>query len=276
MWKIVVILLPCLAWASFVTVCTDDQWIELNDPKIFVVASGMAPSESRIIGGLEVDRHSVPYQAALFIEFSRGRSFCGGSLISHSHVLTAAHCMHKAKLVEVVLGAHDIRKNETSQFHVTCEDITVHPEWNYQKLENDIALIKLPQPVTLNKYISPVSLATSGSFVDSNALLTGWGKTSDLSTVSNVLNQVNLPILENERCKSFYEDIINNSHICTSGVELKGGCNGDSGGPLVVDGHQVGIVSFGSNRCTKGYPTVFTRVTEFADWISKNCNVTRV
>ncbi|ENN78548.1 hypothetical protein YQE_04987, partial [Dendroctonus ponderosae] len=124
--------------------------------------------------------------------------------------------MHKAKLVEVVLEAYDIRKNKTSQFHVTCEDITVHPEWNYQKLENDIALIKLPQPVTLNKYISPVSLATSG------------------------------------------------------------GCNGDSGGPLVVDGHQVGIVSFGSNRCTKGYPTVFTRVTEFADWISKNCNVTRV
>ncbi|ENN78547.1 hypothetical protein YQE_04986, partial [Dendroctonus ponderosae] len=163
--------------------------------------------------------------------------------------------MHKAKLVEVVLGAHDIRKNETSQFHVTCEDITVHPEWNYQKLENDIALIKLPQPVTLNKYISPVSLATS---------------------VSNVLNQVNVPILENERCKSFYEDIINNSHICTSGVELKGGCNGDSGGPLVVDGHQVGIVSFGSNRCTKGYPTVFTRVTEFADWISKNSNCLEV
>lgn len=79
--------------------------------------------------------------------------------------------MFRARLVEVVLGAHDIRKNETSQFHVTCEDITVHPEWNYQKLENDIALIKLPQPVTLNKYIRPVSLATSGKYLESVILV---------------------------------------------------------------------------------------------------------
>lgn len=64
----------------------------------------------------------------------------------------------------MVLGAHDIRQNESSQIRVTSRDIIVHPEWNYQKLENDIALIKLPEPVTVNKYISPVSLARSGKY----------------------------------------------------------------------------------------------------------------
>lgn len=70
----------------------------------------------------------------------------------------------RAKKVEVVLGAHDIRQNESSQIRVTSRDIIVHPEWNYQKLQNDIALIKLPEPVTVNKYISPVSLAQSGKY----------------------------------------------------------------------------------------------------------------
>lgn len=49
---------------------------------------------------------------------------------------------------------------------------------------------------------------------------------------------------------------------------------GDSGGPLMVaDGSQwvqVGIVSWGIG-CGKGqYPGVYTRVTHFMPWITKN------
>lgn len=54
---------------------------------------------------------------------------------------------------------------------------------------------------------------------------------------------------------------------------------GDSGGPLVhkdKTGHirQVGIVSFGKVfGCELGYPGVFTRVTEYLDWIEKNAGI---
>ncbi|XP_066252252.1 brachyurin-like [Euwallacea similis] len=264
MWKICVALFP-VAFCGLAA-RTAQEWADLS---IFIEPSGDPPGGSRIIGGTEVEPNSVPYQAALFIRFARGKSFCGGSLISESYILTAAHCMDKAKSVEVFLGAHDIRKNETSQYRVTCEDISVHPEWNYQKLQNDIALIKLPEPVTLNKYISPVSLARSGTFAESMGVLSGWGKTTDASKVSDVLNSVNLAVLENSNCGIYYKELIQETHVCTSGAEIKGGCNGDSGGPLVVDGQQVGIVSFGSNTCTKGYPTVFTRITEFSSWIAE-------
>jgi secreted trypsin-like serine protease len=52
----------------------------------------------------------------------------------------------------------------------------------------------------------------------------------------------------------------------------RGGCNGDSGGPLVrhtpAGPVQVGIVSFGSRRCTEGVD-VFTRVSSYSDWIAR-------
>jgi secreted trypsin-like serine protease len=52
----------------------------------------------------------------------------------------------------------------------------------------------------------------------------------------------------------------------------RGSCQVDSGGPLVVNTgsglHQVGIVSWGFGYAAAGYPSVYTRVSEFKDWIS--------
>lgn len=48
---------------------------------------------------------------------------------------------------------------------------------------------------------------------------------------------------------------------------------GDSGGPLTIgDGEEVvGIVSYGTIVCAMGRPDVYTRVSEFVDWITENC-----
>ena len=53
---------------------------------------------------------------------------------------------------------------------------------------------------------------------------------------------------------------------------------GDSGGPLIVRDdtfspyNLVGVVSFGAGhgKCDKGIPGVYTRVTNYMDWIKEN------
>lgn len=53
---------------------------------------------------------------------------------------------------------------------------------------------------------------------------------------------------------------------------------GDSGGPLTVTINgaevEIGIVSFGSSRgCNLGYPSAFTRVTSYLEWISDRTGI---
>jgi hypothetical protein len=72
---------------------------------------------NRIIGGFEVPIHSIPFQVALY---QNGGFNCGGSLISPSYVLTAAHCIifgATTQNLKVVVGelsnghSPQIRKN---------------------------------------------------------------------------------------------------------------------------------------------------------------------
>ena len=45
---------------------------------------------------------------------------------------------------------------------------------------------------------------------------------------------------------------------------------GDSGGPLVCDDKLVGIVSYGTRICAVNMPDVYTRASEYVDWMMEN------
>ena len=62
--------------------------------------------------------------------------------------------------------------------------------------------------------------------------------------------------------------------MCAGGEIGKDSCGGDSGGGLFSkrdDGRWevVGIVSFGSERCGDGTPGVYTRVSQYLQWIEQ-------
>ena len=183
------------------------------------------------------------------------------------------------------MGAHKIRDNSEENLKIVfkLEDIRKHEGYNPNTIRNDVALIKLSEPVVFNEKMQPSRLPTKAQaeeeFSGYMSTVSGWGRFSDTSSsTSNELRFVSNPVLTNDVCaQTFGSSLIQKQQICMSGINGRSSCNGDSGGPLTVEADgktQVGVVSFGSAAgCAKGYPSVYARISEFLDWIEANSDV---
>lgn len=96
---------------------------------------------------------------------------------------------------------------------------------------------------------------------------------------SNTLQKVDVPVLENSECQTWYKEanknlVIVDTCMC-AGYQLGGkdSCIGDSGGPLMLkkqDRHFVaGVVSAGFGCARERLPGLYTRVNNYLEWISE-------
>ncbi|MET7476850.1 trypsin-like serine protease [Streptomyces sp. NPDC005648] len=246
-----------------------------------------------VIGGTDTAITSAPWMAQLWYYDDNGTSddtsddigfFCGGTVVSPTKILTAAHCMKDEKGNTVSWSAHGAVLTGTSQLPTTDSsgntDVhggTVslplrqwnHPSFNLATVNNDIAVVTLASPIKA----TPLRMATSGGSYPggTTATLYGWGRTSSGSDdISDTLKSASLTIHTDATCSSAWgSDYVAGHMICAgtqSGTDsgTKASCNGDSGGPLVVNNRIVGVVSWGVQDCVdKGYYSVFTKVSTY-------------
>ncbi|XP_045483732.1 trypsin I-P1-like isoform X2 [Harmonia axyridis] len=139
-------------------------------------------SQLKIIGGLSVrSRSDFPYQVSLrYI----GHHLCGGSIISRNLILTAAHCcFHEKKLLrrhnlKVVAGDLNIRRISNKTEHREVSEVFVHPGYNEELIENDIALWKVSSDFIWNEDIQPIDIAYKKFNAYTRCNISGWGVTN--------------------------------------------------------------------------------------------------
>nr|XP_024431203.1 chymotrypsin A-like [Desmodus rotundus] len=103
-------------------------------------------------------------------------------------------------------------------------------------------------------------------------MISGWGLTDPhQDEFSKTVQQTKVPLISSSSCRSYWGLDIKNTNICR-GAAGSSPCMGDSGGLLqcAQDGQYrlIGMVSCGSSNCHPIAPTVFTRISEYRDWIT--------
>ncbi|XP_049785880.1 serine protease Hayan-like [Schistocerca cancellata] len=239
-----------------------------------------------ILYGEKARQAEFPHMAALgySVAGTEGLSWlCGGTLISDQFVLTAAHCCANRVMrrpLRVQIGTLEIPPTEGSDSMYGVKDVVVHPGYKRPYYANDIALLRLDRRVQFSDSVFPACLYAEGG--DPPTLTaTGWGATTASGTrMSPLLLKTTISPFPLSHCQRTYENKFPNgldsSVICAGDPQGKADtCVGDSGGPLQVIGERapcsiVGITSVGPKPCGGSIPSVYTRVSNYLDWIEKH------
>lgn len=241
-------------------------------------------NSTRIIGGKEASPSAYPFMTALISGTQEEISpICGASFVGGRYVLTAAHCIegNNAADVDVWIGGFDTTQPNSGK-RVKVAQIYAHESYDNVTTNNDIAVLELVeeiQGVTPIKIITPAIEATLTDGFEFTVM--GWGNTDTESpTYPQKLREVNVPLYNRAQCIKDYtqegsdESGITDQMICAGLVEGgKDSCQGDSGGPLVFkregEWYQAGVVSFGNGCAEANSPGVYTRLSQFNQWMDE-------
>ncbi|XP_071441305.1 venom protease-like [Hetaerina americana] len=262
-------------------------WTTTGPVNVSESGCGLAlPHEGRIVGGWRVSGEGRwPWIAAIMRD-NGATHFCGGTLITNMHVMTAAHCLHglKPENLTVRLGEFDLEEPSNAEIAVGVIEFILFPHYNRITYENDIAILVLTRKVEFVRgaiwpaCLPPESppdeeLEENDPLTNLSAIVSGWGHLYYGGPASDILYEVEVPIWKQKDCRDAYVQPIMSTALC-AGYRSGGkdSCQGDSGGPLVLMSEPgrwdvVGVVSWGIRCADAGKPGVYTRVGKYLEWI---------
>lgn len=225
-----------------------------------------SPAAPRIVGGNDAAPTTRPFQVGLLAKGIRNTfraQYCGGTLIAPRFVVTAAHCTegieNASREVDVLVGTQRL---DGSGRRIPVKRVTMHPSYDPDYLDYDVAVWELDRPVTGIPFATLA--ATEPSTPGTPLRVTGWGTLEFGGSAPVMLQQVDVPFVPASEGACQSQDGITPRMIC-AGTGGKDSCQGDSGGPLTIDrgsGYRelVGIVSFGNACAVPDYPGVYSNV----------------
>ncbi len=233
-------------------------------------------AEGRIVGGVDTDITSSPWQVAVMD--TSFYQYCGGSILSASWILTAAHC--EVAVGDKVGAGHSRLTTMASsgQIRTVAQAITF-PGYVTSESGKDVMLLRLNAPLDLSgpnaKAIAVATEGDSAGFAPGAvATVSGWGTLTFEGASPNQLQKADLDISTAAAVRAKY-GALTADQIGASRVG-RDSCQGDSGGPLWVRiggvAKLVGVVSWGDGCALPNTPGMYSRVASFASWIAQTTN----
>ncbi|CAK8692777.1 unnamed protein product [Clavelina lepadiformis] len=289
-----------IALAAFLAkhVSSDEVFVIPKAPDLADQTNDNPGHSQRIVGGTESYLGEFPWQGLLLEQLSSisnfYRPFCGCSLLSNTWAITATHCTEgkTTSILYVAFGIFDQENDLDLSDLYSLLSVYDHPDYNSVTSRNDISLLRINGAVTFNSVIGSIALPllNVSASPGTTCVISGWGSTVYQGTGSSTLRKADVPIIDNYICNSWYNSVritIYSDQVC-AGYELGGvdTCQGDSGGPLACKNSNgtyllEGITSFGVGCATAERPGVYTRVSDYINWIGgiagkyfkKSCSV---
>lgn len=237
--------------------------------------------DPRIVGGVPAEIKDAPWQVALVFGKYKDpfrAQFCGGSIVSDTWVVTAAHCVVNDSVNRVASNVDVVANTtfyNTAGDRVSIAEIRVHEKYDPKTQDYDIALLKLADHTAK---LVPVALPAADSKLPpgTELLVSGWGALREGSPGTAYLISANIPVVSNKTCNepASYNNAVTDNMIC-AGLREGGldSCQGDSGGPAVATAGEtkllMGIVSFGEGCARKFKYGVYTNVRALRQWIDQ-------
>ncbi|XP_062236309.1 coagulation factor VII isoform X2 [Platichthys flesus] len=229
----------------------------------------------RVVNGKACPKGQCPWQALL----TEDRTLrCGAIVLSDQWILTAAHCVLNKGIFNVSVGKHDCQNPEKTEQKRNVVKVQIHPGYNQTSYDSDLALLKLSSPVKLGRLVVPICLpARNSTFIRTMATVrhstvSGCGRMLERGAVATSLQRLVLPRVPLQECRLHTKLNITRNMLCAGHrVGRHDACHGDSGGPLVTQYKKtwflVGVVSWGEGCAKENKYGVYTKVSNFLDWI---------
>jgi secreted trypsin-like serine protease len=138
------------------------QTVYSCDPNASCGCSTNPVSINRIVGGENAGKATWGWAVSISID---GNGLCGGSIISSSWVITAAHCVvgYTASQFKVYAGSN--RRHSGTQIRVASK-VIVHPNYDPDTNVNDIALLQLDSALKMSDpYVSTICIPSVSSAI---------------------------------------------------------------------------------------------------------------
>ncbi|XP_073833451.1 serine protease SP24D-like [Musca autumnalis] len=222
--------------------------------------------QSRIVGGATASEGQFPHQVSLRWG---GSHVCGGSIISSTYIVTAAHCVTRGtppkafppNYISIRAGS---RNRDAGGQVIDGAELKVHPD--YDRFDNDIALVKLSKPLKFNEHVKAIDLVQHEPPTGVPVLASGWGLTKNGGSTSKYLQYNTLTARRNADCGNSTPDSV----ICLTHGAGNGVCSGDSGGPATYKNTLVGVANYVVNGCGSTFADGFSSVAYHYKWLKSN------